>query len=50
MSIEKPYAKGMFKVGDDLRNGGLGNAELLSLRIPTKPPGYNGIMPPGIPE
>jgi hypothetical protein len=20
------------------------------LRIPTKPPGYNGIMPPGIPE
>jgi hypothetical protein len=21
-----------------------------ALRIPTKPPGYNGIMPPGIPE
>ena len=20
------------------------------VRIPTKPPGYNGIMPPGIPE
>ena len=22
---------------------------IVSLRIPTKPPGYNGIMPPGIP-
>ena len=25
-------------------------AELCRLPIPTKPPGYNGIMPPGIPE
>jgi hypothetical protein len=21
-----------------------------AMRIPTKPPGYNGIMPPGLPE
>jgi hypothetical protein len=39
------------EIGQQLSAPGAGeNARELKLRIPTKPPGYNGIIPPGIPE
>ena len=28
----------------------MGSHEAIYVRIPTKSPGYNGMMPPGIPE